>query len=72
MTDIFIRRPCEHIQSGYMHRGRQPHEDRGRVWSYAATTQGAPGLLATTKDRTDTWSVFSSEHGPAITLTSNF
>lgn len=54
--------------SGYMHRGRQPYEDRGRDWSYAATTQGAPGLLATTKDRTDIWSVFFLRAWPCYHL----
>ena len=51
MTDVLIRRPCERteIQSGYIHRGRQTYEDRGRDWSCAAQHKEHQGLRATTR-----------------------
>ena len=34
------------------HRGRQPCDNRGRVWSYAVTSQGTPKIVGIKKNET--------------------
>ena len=41
MTGVLIRRPREKTQTHTL--GRRPHEDKGRDWSDAATSQGTSG-----------------------------
>lgn len=60
------------IQSGYIHRGRQLYQDRGRDWSYAATTQEHQDCWQLPEDRQTRGVFFFSEHGLLSPLTLNF